>query len=260
VEEGYYIKGMHNLLSIHFLLGNSRQFDKTMKTFENFSNSHHLTDNARMQAFVYLNTAKINKHFLEGTFSEGLKLVPEIDSGLKKYALQLDAHRVLIFYYKIASLYFGAGNSEKATFYLNKIINWKVDLRRDLQCYARLLNLITHYELGHYDLTEYLLKSVYRFMAKMGNLSVAEEEIFGFLKDAFNIRPDDTRRMKAAFENLLEKLRREELNKYEKRAFMYLDIISWLESKIQGVPVQNVIRNKFLKKNEPQRIENIPAS
>jgi CII-binding regulator of phage lambda lysogenization HflD len=32
----------------------------------------------------------------------------------------------------------------------------------------------------------------------------------------------------------------------ESRAFMYLDIISWLESKIHHKPVQEVIRQKFI--------------
>jgi hypothetical protein len=36
-----------------------------------------------------------------------------------------------------------------------------------------------------------------------------------------------------------------EKNKLESRAFMYLDIISWLESKIQGKEVQAVIQEKF---------------
>jgi hypothetical protein len=35
-------------------------------------------------------------------------------------------------------------------------------------------------------------------------------------------------------------------NKLESRAFMYLDIISWLESKIQGKQVQAIIKEKFL--------------
>ena len=35
-------------------------------------------------------------------------------------------------------------------------------------------------------------------------------------------------------------------NPFEKRSFLYLDIISWLESKIEGKPVQAVIRRKFL--------------
>jgi len=39
---------------------------------------------------------------------------------------------------------------ERTIDYLNKIINWKVDLRTDLQCYSRLLHLIAHYELGNY--------------------------------------------------------------------------------------------------------------
>ena len=86
---------------------------------------------------------------MEGTFSEGLKLVPHIREKLDEYDLYLDRHRVLVFYYKIASLYFGSGDYEKAIDYLNKIINWKMDLRTDLQCYSRLLHLIAHYELGN---------------------------------------------------------------------------------------------------------------
>jgi hypothetical protein len=86
-------------------------------------------------------------------------------------------------------LYFGSGNNEKAIEYLNKIINWKVDLRTDLQCYARLLHLIAHFELGNYDLLEYLIKSVYRFMGKMENLSGVEEEMFSFLRNALQLSP-----------------------------------------------------------------------
>ena len=88
--------------------------------------------------------------------------------------------------------------------YLNKIINWKVDLRTDLQCYARLLHLIAHYELGNFDMLEYLIKSVYRFMAKMENLSLVEEEIFKFLRKSFHLCH---RKLKPEFEKLLEKLK-----------------------------------------------------
>jgi len=34
---------------------------------------------------------------------------------------------------------------------------------------------------------------------------------------------------------------------YEKRAFLYLDFISWLECKIENRPIEEVIREKFLK-------------
>jgi hypothetical protein len=52
--------------------------------------------------------------------------------------------------------------------------------------------------------------------------------------------------MTPAFKMLKEKLERYQGNPLETRSFMYLDIISWLESKIQQVPVQQVRRQKFL--------------
>ncbi len=254
VETAHFIKGLHNLLSAHFDLQNYQKFNETLHLFEKFSHSKIVqnNDNNRIQTFVYLNTSKINKHFMEGTFTEGLKLVPYIEEKLEEYRLYLDRHRVLVFYYKIASLYFGSGDYATSIDYLNKIINWKVDLRTDLQCYSRLLHLIAHYELGNFDLLEYLFKSVYRFMSKMENLSVVEEEIFRFLRRSFRVTP---RQLKSEFQTLLDKLKQHERNRYETRAFMYLDIISWLESKISNVPVQNVIRQKFLSNSKRKAVE-----
>ncbi len=134
---------------------------------------------------MYLYLAKINMHFLDGSFSEGLNLVPTIEEKLVEFEMQLDRHRTLIFYYKIACLYFGCGDYDNTIVYLNKIIHWKADLRSDLQCYARLLHLIAHYELGNDIILESQVRSVYRFMSKMKNLSVVENEIFSFLRSAF---------------------------------------------------------------------------
>ncbi len=245
LETAHYIKGVHNLMGAHFDLRNAKKLKEAIQEFEKFSHRKVVKQNDinHILVFVYLTTARINSHFLEGTFSEGLRLVPYIEEKLKEYKLYLDRHRVLVFYYKIASLYFGAGKNEKAIEYLNKIINWKVDLRTDLQCYARLLHLIAHYELGNFDLLEYLTKSVYRFMSKMESLSAVEEEMFNFLRRSFRV---NAHALKHEFEKLLEKLKRYENNPLETRAFSYLDVISWLESKINNVPVQDVIREKYL--------------
>ncbi len=251
IETAHYIKGMHNLLSAHFDLLNHPKFLETLNRFEKFFHSEAVqeNDNNRIQTFVYLHIAKINQHFIDGTFTEGLALVPYIEEKLKEYEIYLDRHRILIFYYKFASLYFGSGDYEHTIKYLNKIINWKMDLRTDLQCYSRLLHLIAHYELGNDNLLEYLIKSVYRFMAKMENLSKVEEEIFRFLKKSFKL---DTSELRPEFPKLLARLKTYEKNRFETRAFVYLDIISWLESKIRNVPVQKIIREKFLERNGEQ--------
>lgn len=259
METGNYIKGMHNLLNAHFNLRNYRAFKKTLDEFERFSHSEiiSLNDNNKIQVFVYLYIAKINYHFLKGTFKEGIRLVPEIEARLEEYELYLDQHRTLIFYYKIASLYFGAGDFDKAIDYLNLIINRRVSLRNDLQCYARLLHLIAHYELGNFQLLEYLIKSVYRFMAKMQNLSAVEEEIFKFIRNSFYL---SSREIKPAFKQLLMKIEQFESSKFETRAFAYLDIISWLESKVYDKPVYEVIREKFEAREKEKQLRRKTAS
>lgn len=245
IETAHYIKGMHNLMSAHFDLQNFERFDATLEEFEKFEGSDVVKRNANnaIQVFLYLYTAKINRHFMYGTFKEGLQLVSYINEKLKEYSIYLDRHRVLVFYYKIASLYFGSGDYENTIVYLNKIINWKVDLRSDLQAYARLLHLIAHYELGNFNLLEYLVKSVYRFMAKMENLGPVEKDVFKFLQRSFNLSPNQ---LKPEFEKLLNKLKQYENDRLATRAFAYLDFISWLESKLSNVPVGEIIRQKAI--------------
>ena len=248
IETGHYIKGLHNLLNAHFDLRNDQQFQHTLDEFNAFSETPACLqhDNTRIQTFIYLNIARFNQHFMKGSFEEGLKMVPFIEEKLEEYHSFLDRHRILVFYYKIASLFFGSGNYSKAIDYVQNIINWKVDLRNDLQCYARLLHLLSHYELGNYDILDSLTRSVYRFMSKMENLTTVEEQMFLFLRNTF-LSP---RKLKPEFEKLLTRIKGLEKNRYETRSFAYLDIISWLESKVSDRTMAAVISEKYQQRKQ----------
>ncbi|MBC7627645.1 MAG: hypothetical protein H7254_10200 [Ferruginibacter sp.] len=249
VETGYYIKGMHNLLNAHFDLRNYQGFENVLKAFEAFSTTelamHH--DNHRIQTFVYISASKINQHFMLGTFSEGLKIVKGIEEKLQEYSLYIDNHRLLVFNYKIANLYFGAAKYGISIDYLQKIINGNVEMRNDLQCYARLLHLMAHYELGNFDIIESLIKSVYRFMAKMENLTVVEEAMFKFLRNSFKL---SRQKLKPELEKFLQSIKGLEKNRFQTRSFAYLDIISWVESKVYQKPLSTIIENKYLQQKK----------
>lgn len=245
VETGHYIKGIHNLLNAHFDLRNHRQFDRILKLLVNVAQTNRIKDhdNFRIQTFIYISTARINRHFMMGTFKEGLLLIPDIEKELQEYDLFLDSHRVLVLNYKFAMLYFGSGDYNRSIDYLQKIINDKTNLRYDLQCYARVVHLMAHYELGNDMLMESLSKSVYRFMAKMKNLTVVEEAMFKFLRQSIPLSP---RQLKPGFEKLLHTIKHLEKNRFETRAFAYLDIISWVEGKVYNKPMGTVIHEKYL--------------
>ena len=246
VETGHYIKGMHNLLNAHFVLRNFQKFEITLRQFEEYArtpmaNQH---DNFRTHTSIYINSARINQHLMEGSFREGLALVPDVEEKLQAYALFVDTHRILVFNYKIASLYFGAGEYARAIDYLQKIINENHHgLRNDLQCYARVMHLICHYELGNESILDSLIKSVYGFMAKMENLTVVEEEMFRFLRRSQKI---SAKKIKPELDDFLQKIKHLEKNRFETRAFAYLDIISWVESKVHEKSMSVIIREKYL--------------
>lgn len=247
VETGHYIKGMHNLLNAHFVLRNFKQFKITLQQFEEFAkkpvaNQH---DNFRTHTSIYINSARINQFIMQGNFRKGLSVVPEVVDKLKEYALFVDSHRILVFNYKIATLYFGAGHYSTAIDFLHKIINDnQPGLRNDLQCYARLMHLLCHYEMGNEDILDSLIKSVYRFMARMKNLTVVEEEMFKFLRYSSKVK---AKQLKPELEKFLEKIKHLEKNRFETRSFAYLDIISWVESKVYEMPMEEVVNNKYRK-------------
>ncbi len=153
----------------------------------------------------------------------------------------------MVLCYKIACLYFGNGDHRKCMEYLGRIIGTRdPQIRRDLQCYARILNLIASYEAGiDYNL-DYQVRSVYLFLIKMNDMQQVQRAIMAFLK-RLNSMYETT--LKDELRQLFRRLKPLEHHPYERRTFYYLDILSWLESKLKGVPVAEVIRQRFLQQN-----------
>lgn len=242
----FYIKGNNYLLESLFHVKYGTQFKEILNHMEAVMESDFFpkNDNISSLSFLYLNSNKLNLHFLEGTFSKGLYLVNAINYGIQKHQDRLDQHHIMLLYYKISCLYFGVGDHKNCIVYLKKIINNKqLKMREDLMCFARVLSLVAHYESGMDYHLEVQLKSTYKFLLKMNDLHAVQREMIVFLKSLGQIYPAD---LPTAFKSLHTKLKVYEEHPYEKRAFLYLDILSWLESHLSNRPVADIIREKAL--------------
>ena len=242
----FFLKGNHYLLESLFYVKYSSQFRTTLERLEEVVGSKNFpkNDNIASLAFLYINANKLNLHFLEGNFQQGLYLVKIVEYGINKHKDRIDAHHIMVLYYKIACLYFGIGDNKTCIQYLKKIINNKnLKMREDLMCFARVLSLVAHYEAGMDYHLEIQLKSTYKFLLKMDDLHAVQQEMIKFLRNLGNIYPSELRN---EFQKLHTELKKYEDHPYEKRAFLYLDIISWLESHLENRPVAEIIREKAL--------------
>ena len=240
----FYLKGINYLLESLFLIQHLRKFKSTLNFFEEELNNHQilLNENTESIAFLYLYLNKINLYFLQGDFNNGLSLIPEVLEEIESHKLKIDEHHIMVFYYKFASLHFGATNYEQCIFYLEKIIkNKNLTMREDLLCFSRILNLVAHYEAGIDQNLEALIRSTYKFLIKMDELHLVQKKFIAFLRNLSNIYPHELRN---AFIELHKELKVFENHPFEKRSFMYLDIISWLESKIENVSVESIVKKK----------------
>jgi hypothetical protein len=246
----FYLKGVHNALSALFYSNKPRQFNKMYDRFKAFLNKDNaeFDHNTLMLIDVYKNMAELNQRFLAGQFRGNETFVIELKEWLDSNSDYLDQNRIQVFNYKIACLYFGADDFKNCIVHLNMIIHFEVKekyLRQDVQCFARILNLVAHYELGNDDLVEYQLKSTYRFLIKYGDLQKVQEAIIGFIRTAVYVRKEEIGEHFVALKDNLVSIFDDP---FERRPLLYLDLISWLTSRIEGESVEAIIRKRQMKR------------
>jgi len=245
-----YFKGYNNLLTSLYFIGQYTKFNIALSELKEFLEDSKLpnTVNNKLLGFKYLYENLINKHFLEGSFTEGIKIIPEIDEYLNSLQHHIDAPWEAVIHYKLACLLFGAAKYKEALKFLHKVINSKDEsINNDIQSFSRILALISHYELGDTELLDYQTKSVYRYLLTQKDLYQVQKILLKFLRKFPYISREEAQKQFPQYLNSLKELRKD---RYESRPFLYLDIISWLESKIEKIPVEIVIQRKWREKGK----------
>jgi hypothetical protein len=240
-----YIKGLHNALNALYMATKREKFRLAFEDFQAFGveNTTAFSTNDASVYNMILNVHLLNKIFINGDYDKGVKEILPLELLLKKNDYNWDVNRVTVFYYKIACVYFGADNHNKSLTYLNYIINSpSSDLRQDIQCFARILSLIAHFELKNEVLISYQIKSVYRFLSNMEDLQGVQKEILNFLRKTPKMQKSE---LKIEFKKLKSKLIPFKNQPFEKRPFLYLDIIAWLDAKINGTRIQEEVRKNI---------------
>lgn len=242
IDKTHYLRAIHNVLTALFSANKSQKFlsyfDKLLAIESNEKLQWVANETAMFELFKLIHS--INKIFLFVEYDEVEKDLNSYKELLEKNPYNWDISRLVVFYYKIACVYFGRAEYDKSLYWLNKIINENLkDTKEDIQCYARILSLITHYELGNQLHITYQIISTFRFLLKMRQLGLVQSAIFNFLRRSVKF---DRNNMEVEFQKLKDQLEEIMENVFERRSFLYLDLLSWLDSRIKHIPMVEAIR------------------
>lgn len=241
----HYIRANSRLMDVMFMTRQHKMMVRRInKIEEEVGIEIPSNDTALIMSEICLLFARINVHFMEGTFAEGVLLKDRIEHFMTLWSDSIDEHYRMMLYYKLGCMYFGNGQYKECIAYLQKVIHERnPEFRRDLQVFSRMLNLIASYESGDDYALDYQVKSVYAFIVKANDMHAVQHELITFLR---RLPRTYNSNFKAELVRLYEHLKPLENHPFERRPFFYLDIISWLESKITGKTISEIIRSKFI--------------
>lgn len=153
----------------------------------------------------------------------------------------------LYFYFYAFHAHFNLGEYREALKYLNKIIGFSNnEILQDYVYMAWLLTLIVHYELGNIEILKGLSLTTQRYLLKKKGKVYKFEKL---LIDLFIqiVRENVSKKGRVEiFKVSRQKMGTIFKNTNEAQALGYFDFISWLDSKIEGRPFGELVRERAL--------------
>jgi hypothetical protein len=172
----------------------------------------------------------------------GSAMLVKMEKQFLQYRQQLSNTLTIGMLFLFGTYHFYLGNLKKALHYLNELIDsTAIEIAPHFQCMARMVKLLLHYDLGHYDLLPSLCQSTMRLLRKNNRLGPFEKELLSFCNKSAEGEN------KAALNSFLLAA-----NKYAPRYYSYgawsdFDFSAWAESHAKNKPLAQLIAVKEFK-------------
>lgn len=243
-----YVLALNNYLNACVIIGFSTEFEKELQKLKNFARQfENKKEYIDLQTRIFLLVADLELTYdiKFCKFNKIEKLIENVEKGLSKYSKHIQENRKLSIYNKIAYAYFIINMLKKSLEYINRIINSKdADKEPEQQSIARIQNLLIHFEKGNFDLLEYTATSTKRFLSKTDRFHKFEKAVLNFITNSLN--SNDEVEIKYIYENLKFELEKLKADKFEKNVLEQLDLISWVEAKLNKRTFADLLIEKSL--------------
>lgn len=187
-----------------------------------------LSDEERVMLFRSRWSNQLQVLVQKKEFAKAIDLSQEIEREFKRLGNTLNEAYKRPLYYFFAYCHFSVGNHLESLTYLEHLVHEDdVSFKLDLFRFGRMLYLLNHFELEHFDLLPSLIRSTQRYLQKLGKTYPMEHLLLQFLKEV----PYSNERK--AFMELQSKLQfLVEDEKYES-VLHHLDVVTWISGKLK---------------------------
>jgi hypothetical protein len=211
-----------------------KEFDTELKNMRGFAPISESIAYKRVQAQIFSNSFTMQLSFLitSKKYKLAYELIDELQNGLKEYSKIVSPSTNVTFRYIIAYLYFANGEFKQAKKAVNFVLNeFEEKIRPEIYNFARILNILIHYELKDYGMIKSLHNSALYYFKKQNNPYKTENLFLNYF--------GNPKRYKSSIKESLLELKTEfeqiKSDKAESNVFKYFEFIDWIDSKLKGV-------------------------
>ena len=179
-----------------------------------------------------------------GEFQKSVELIPTIEKNQEIYKDKVSKEMEVLLTYNKAYSCFGVGEYKRALQYLNEVLNDnEQNLRQDIYSFARLFNLVIHYELENFDFLDYVIKSTNRYLSKHERDYEIENVCIKHIRKLAKT-PTAVNRMEI-FEKMNEDISKLLEDHNERVVLEYFNVSAWIESKINKCSFEESVRRSL---------------
>lgn len=218
-----------------------KEFDNELNKMRSFAPLPESIAYRRVQAQLFSNSFTMQFSFLIANkkYKIAYELVDELLNGLKEYSKIVSPSTNITFRYIIAYLYFSNGEYKQAKKAVNFVLNeFEEKVRPEIYNFAKVLNILIHYELKDYSMIKSLHNSAMYYFKKQNNPYKTENLFLNYF--------GNPKRYKSNIKESLLELKNEfeaiKSDKAESNVFRYFEFIDWIDSKLKGVSMAKLYK------------------
>jgi hypothetical protein len=180
-----YVASLNNLILSYFQL---RDYPQARKMIEKMKSAPQLVKDPlkkeeKMNWFRMTSAMELELFIRTGDFSAAEALIPEVEQQWETFGKHLAKQYRFPFYYFFAYSLFALKKYREALTYLDPLIHEKgLNFKTELFRFGKLLQLICHFELEHYELLPSLIRSTSRSLQQSGTFYEVEQLLLEMLR------------------------------------------------------------------------------
>ena len=246
-----YIRSLGNLFYYYIKAGDYKRLFELIDKMRSFKDQPGFNRiDIKIRIFLSTNYFEMLAYDRQGEFEKAIDMIESISNKMKEFGEKITKEDEVVFGHLFANILFAAGKYRESLRQINTVLNDnESNLRQDIFSFAKLFNLVIHYELENFDLLDYLIKSTERYyLKKKKTIEVGYAFELTFIKGFKQLIKTSKRVEKShdILEEMEQKLNKLMRDQNERVALEYFDYITWIQAKLINTSYGELKKQKLI--------------